>query len=443
MGKSKSRPSRGGCGALFAALGTVITALVALIGVIVKALFALLGTIARGIAAALRWLESQKVTLPIGQGIRTSWLGILAAMVVISSCGFLSCSLVYGMTNAALRGAGVLPTYTPLPTNTPTPAATPTRTSTPTATHTPTPTDIPTPTNTPTPTSTPIPTPTPERTEARVTDVVDGDTIKVEIGGEVYTVRYIGIDTPEYARSESSVESEGRKASAANETLVGGQTVYLEKDVSETDQYGRLLRYVYLADGTFVNCELVRLGYAQASTYPPDVRYQELFLEIQQEAREDERGLWGPTPTPVPVPTATPIPPTTTPAPTQPPQLTPTQPPPEPTQLPQPTEPPVQTGANIRIIAVDKRAEYVDIRNDGDQVQDLGGWRLVSVRGNQTCGLGGALGPGETLRIWAMAEDSGQGGYNCGFGTNIWNNSESDPAELYDAAGQLIDRYPQ
>jgi micrococcal nuclease len=91
---------------------------------------------------------------------------------------------------------------------------------------------------------------------------------------------------------------------------------------------------------------------------------------------------------------------------------------------------------------VDKRAEYVDIYNDGDQGQDLGGWMLVSVKGNQTCGLGGILGPGESLRIWALAEDAGQGGYNCGFGRNIWNNSESDPAELYDSAWQLIDRYP-
>jgi hypothetical protein len=56
--------------------------------------------------------------------------------------------------------------------------------------------------------------------------------------------------------------------------------------------------------------------------------------------------------------------------------------------------------------------------------------------------LDGVLNPGATLRVWAMAEDAGQGGYNCGFGTNIWNNSESDPAALYDASGQLVDRYP-
>jgi micrococcal nuclease len=90
----------------------------------------------------------------------------------------------------------------------------------------------------------------------------------------------------------------GPEACDSNRRLVEGKTVYLEKDVSETDQYGRLLCYVFLADGTFVNAELVRLGYAQVSTYPPDVRYQDLFLEMQQEARDSGVGLWGPTPTP-------------------------------------------------------------------------------------------------------------------------------------------------
>ena len=167
------------------------------------------------------------------------------------------------------------------------------------------------------PTATPYPTYTPafERTEAQVVEVVDGDTIKVEIGGEVYAVRYIGIDCPETAHPSEPVGWMGPEASAANEALVGGQTVYLEKDVSETDKYGRLLCYVFLADGTFVNAELVRLGYAQSVTYPPDVRYQDLFLEMQQEAREAKRGLWGPTPTPLPLPTATPIPATATTAP--------------------------------------------------------------------------------------------------------------------------------
>jgi endonuclease YncB( thermonuclease family) len=157
---------------------------------------------------------------------------------------------------------------------------------------------------------------------------VDGDTIKVDIvGAPIYTVRYIGIDTPETVHPSKPVEWMGPEASAANQELVGGKTVYLEKDISDTDKYGRLLRYVFLVDGTLVNAELVRLGYAQVSTYPPDVKYQELFLQVQQEAREAERGLWGPTPTspPMPtlVPTAVPIPPTATAIPV----VQPTQPP--------------------------------------------------------------------------------------------------------------------
>lgn len=145
-----------------------------------------------------------------------------------------------------------------------------------------------------------LPTPTPTtRVPAQVVRVVDGDTIKVEIDGAAYTVRYIGIDTPETVHPSKPVEWMGQEASDANEELVGGQTVYLEKDVSETDRYGRLLCYVFLADGTFVNAELVRLGYARASTYPPDVYYQDLFSKMEWEARKTGRGLWSVTPTPL------------------------------------------------------------------------------------------------------------------------------------------------
>jgi len=67
--------------------------------------------------------------------------------------------------------------------------------------------------------------------------------------------------------------------------------VTLEKDISETDKYGRLLRYVYV-DDLFVNGELVRLGYAEAVSYPPDVKYQEVLSELEREARDEGRGLW-------------------------------------------------------------------------------------------------------------------------------------------------------
>jgi hypothetical protein len=72
---------------------------------------------------------------------------------------------------------------------------------------------------------------------------------------------------------------------------------------------------------------------------------------------------------------------------------------------------------------------------------DLAGWRLLSERGNQDCTLGGSIELGQTLRIWAMSEDAGQGGFNCGFGSNIWTNSESDPAILFDPNGAAISRF--
>lgn len=126
--------------------------------------------------------------------------------------------------------------------------------------------------------------------EATVLRVIDGDTIEVDISGNLFRVRYIGIDTPEVGEQGYS------EATQLNSQLVSGKVVKLEKDVSETDQYGRLLRYVYV-DDAFVNAELVRLGYAQVFTYPPDVKYADYFLSLQQEAIAASRGLWGNTQT--------------------------------------------------------------------------------------------------------------------------------------------------
>ena len=120
---------------------------------------------------------------------------------------------------------------------------------------------------------------------ARVTRVIDGDTITIAGG---YKVRYIGIDTPEiYPR----IEAFGIEAWQANRELVEGKEVRLERDVTETDRYGRLLRYVYV-DDIFVNAELVRLGLARSKAYPPDTKYQDLLEEMEAEAREAGRGMW-------------------------------------------------------------------------------------------------------------------------------------------------------
>jgi micrococcal nuclease len=138
--------------------------------------------------------------------------------------------------------------------------------------------------------------PTGQTETARVVRVIDGDTIVVRLGGHDQRLRYIGMNTPETVKPGSPVEWMGPEASRANAALVAGQTVVLEKDLSETDQYGRLLRYVWLVDGerwTLVNLELVRQGYAQVETDPPDVRYADRFVAAQRAAREAGLGLWG------------------------------------------------------------------------------------------------------------------------------------------------------
>ncbi len=127
----------------------------------------------------------------------------------------------------------------------------------------------------------------------KVVSVVDGDTIQVCcIGWKREKVRYIGINIPETKHPTKEVEHFGEEASEANRKLVDGKTVRLEFDVQEQDRYGRLLAYVYLEDGTFVNAWLVQHGYAAVMTVPPNVKHQELFLKLQREAREAERGLW-------------------------------------------------------------------------------------------------------------------------------------------------------
>jgi len=120
---------------------------------------------------------------------------------------------------------------------------------------------------------------------AKVTRVIDGDTIIV--AGD-YRVRYIGIDTPEVY---PELEAFGMEAWQANRSLIEGKEVRLEKDVSETDKYGRLLRYVYV-DDVLVNAELVKQGLARVKAYPPDTKYQDYLGEMEAEARGAGRGIW-------------------------------------------------------------------------------------------------------------------------------------------------------
>jgi micrococcal nuclease len=133
--------------------------------------------------------------------------------------------------------------------------------------------------------------------EGTVTRIVDGDTIHVAVGGRVEKVRYIGVNTPEVHHPRKGEEPGGRAAAAVNRQLVSGRHVRLELDAQSRDRHGRLLAYVWVAD-TMVNAELVRRGFAQVMTVPPNVRHQSLFVKLQRDAREAGRGLWAePAPT--------------------------------------------------------------------------------------------------------------------------------------------------
>jgi len=125
--------------------------------------------------------------------------------------------------------------------------------------------------------------------------VIDGDTIELT---NKQIVRYIGVDTPELHHPKKPVQCFASAAAEFNRKLVEGKTVELEKDVSETDKYKRLLRYVYVVNESspsakiFVNKKLVEEGYASTATFPPDVRFAELFRTTQQEAMNNNKGLW-------------------------------------------------------------------------------------------------------------------------------------------------------
>lgn len=249
----------------------------------------------------------------------------------------------------------------------------------------------------------------PEPTLATVTRVIDGDTINVVINGQEFTVRYIGIDTPETVHPSKPVESFGPEASNKNKELVEGKEVILYKDVSETDQYDRLLRYIYV-DGIFVNYELVKEGYANTSRYPPDVACADLFGQAEREAREAMAGLWGAEPT-----------------------LAATQ---------------AATGSSSisigyifydGVVSRSEPYEYVEIVNNGSAAVDLAGWSLHDEAGKTFRFPAYQSQPGESCRVYTNDNHPEY----CGFSyyqnnPAIWNNG-GDCATLKDSAGQIMD----
>ena len=130
--------------------------------------------------------------------------------------------------------------------------------------------------------------------EYRVKQVIDGDTIELDNG---LMVRYIGIDTPEIRKRQGeswvyAPEPYAEKAKEFNRQLVEGKEVRLEFDVQKKDKYNRSLAYCFVGD-TFVNARMLKEGFALLYTIPPNVKYADLLVKMQETARQDNRGLWG------------------------------------------------------------------------------------------------------------------------------------------------------
>ena len=140
--------------------------------------------------------------------------------------------------------------------------------------------------------------------EVTVTRVVDGDTIVVNRNGQEQKLRMILVDTSETVHPNKPVQYYGKEASNFTKSQLTGKTVYLQKDVSDTDRYGRLLRYVWLSRPTtdnptkyeivnnMYNAILIKDGYGQLVTVPPDVKYVDIFKELNEQARNQNKGLW-------------------------------------------------------------------------------------------------------------------------------------------------------
>ena len=140
----------------------------------------------------------------------------------------------------------------------------------------------------------------PKLTLAKITRVIDGDTIEVILDSKTEKVRFIGVDCPE---STTKLEPYGNEASEFTKKWLTGKDIFLEFDVQKYDIYGRLLAYVWLSSpkeiseqeirNKMFNAILLLEGYAQVMTVPPNVKYVDYFLKFQKEARENNKGLWG------------------------------------------------------------------------------------------------------------------------------------------------------
>ncbi len=265
---------------------------------------------------------------------------------------------------------------------------------------------------------------TAEKFSATVVDVVDGDTVKLKWkssksssgASKTESVRLIGVDTPETVHPTKGVEPYGKEASNYTKSILKeGTSVWIEFDEQQRDRYGRLLVYLFLTDGTFFNAQLVSAGYAKTATFPPNVRWVDVFTHMQTNARENQRGLWG-----LDGETGQSVDQSTE----------------------QPKGQAAKSKGDIVITSVDKVKEIVTISNRGQTDMELKGWKLVSVNGNQVYMFPTySLKSGATIQITSGPNASKGANSLMWTKSNMWNNTKSDPAKLYDASGALVSEF--
>jgi endonuclease YncB( thermonuclease family) len=244
----------------------------------------------------------------------------------------------------------------------------------------------------------------------QVTSVIDGDTIRVRFeSGLEERVRLIGVDTPE---STNQIEPFGRESAAFTQRRIEGRAVFLETDVSERDRFGRLLAYVWLLQpindseaevrAKMFNAELLLQGYARIMSIAPNIKYADMFLRFERDARGAGRGLWAATP---------------------------------------PVAAPTESVSGIVITSVDLVAEFVTIQNRSRGNIDISGWVLLSERGGQRFIFpqGIVISPGSSIRV-VSGPNATTGANNLLWTrSHIWNN-DGDPVVLLDNAGREISR---
>ncbi|WP_139998141.1 thermonuclease family protein [Paenibacillus paridis] len=240
----------------------------------------------------------------------------------------------------------------------------------------------------------------------QVAGYIDGDTFKIKTGSDETTIRLLYVDTPETKKQDSPVEPFGPEASAyTKQVLTESQEVRLTFDKELNDQYDRTLAIVELKDGRILNELLLEEGLAKVLIVEPNVKMENAYKQLEQQAKVAKKGLWSNSD--------------------------------ESTH----TEFPVKKAARTGIIVdVDKVAELVTITNTTNDAIPMNGWKLVSVRGNQTFPFGPYILEANQKVIVSSADEAVTSDSDIlqWGATNIWNNKESDPAELYNQYNELV-----